>query len=182
MGIFDFITNPQGAVTDAAKDVASNVTSGAGNFFTNLISAPFRAISGFAHGVFGSIWNGVKYTAIIEGIKKIAPGIWYGAAKEIQGPEAAARSAEHLQRDGLPGEIFDSAKEGFGIAAAMGGASGAVDAVGGGIVGKAIALAFIGGTAAVTIGALNKAHPTLADNATPPATPGSKPTTAQTKA
>ena len=178
MGLFDIFTNPQQAVSDAAQNVASNVTSAGGNFFTNLISTPFKAIGGFAHGVFGSLWNGVKYTVIIEGLKKFFPQVWYGAAKVIQGPEGAARSAAHLHDDGLPGEVFDSAKEGFGVAAALGGIGGAVDGAGGGLVGTAVVLAFLGGTAAVTIGALHKNGVIASDSTTPPTPstpPGSRP-------
>lgn len=164
--------NAAGAVADAASGAATT----AGNWLTNLISAPFRAITsvpgqlfgavgGAAKGVFGSLWNGVLFTVGLTGLKLLSPEGWRSAVTAIGGEEAAARTAEMVRRDGIGGVVLDSALQGFGLAAAVGGARGAVD--GGGLL--------AGGGLVAGVGAL--AYSSLGSHAAPttsPTTPGAR--------
>lgn len=185
MGILDLFTNPQKAVTDVAQDVTNKVTSEGGSFLMDLLSSPFRAISGLASGVFGSLWNGVKYTGILLGVQFLAPAVFNPVYGAIFGKEALEKLQAGREKDGLPGVILDSAKLGFGTAAALGGASGAIGNTADSFGGKLGAVATFAGVAAVTIGALHKGDIKLADSNAPaaplPAPTGAKPKTEQAK-
>ena len=180
MGMFDFM-NPQKVVSD----VTESVTTNGGNFLSNLIFSPFRAISGFAHGVMDSLWNGVKYTGIILGVKTLAPTLWNAGVEAVQGPQALAALKEHRVKDGLPGLVLDSAKDGFGLAAVIGGTSGAFNSAGDGVASKLGAGVVMASVAAVTIGALHKNEVNMTDGnvafAQVPTTPSVKPKTEQAK-
>lgn len=180
MGMFDWLTNPQAAITDAAQNVVGDVTNAGGSFLGNLVSAPFKAAAGFVRGAFGSLWNGVKYSAIVLGIQAFAAPVYNAAYGAIRGPEALQKLKEDREKNGLPGVVLHSAKIGFGTAAALGGASGAVENAGGGITGMLGTGLLIAAGSAVAIGALHQGDVKVADNdghgTIPAATPGAKKT------
>ena len=178
--------DPIQKVTDAAGNA---MTGGIGNFFGNLVGAPFKAVSGFVSGALGSLWNGAMFTAGITALKLFTPDLWRLALTTVGGKDSAAKAAARVSDSGITGVIFDSALEGFGASAALGGIGGAVEASAGGssglggLIGTGVVLA---GVTAVTIGAIHHNGIKVAENGAsptpPPTIPGAKPKAEQAKA
>jgi hypothetical protein len=154
-----------------------------GSFFSNLISAPFRAISGLISGVFNSLWTGVLATAGITATKLLLPDLWRAGVHAVGGQALADKTAKEIKEKGVPGVIANSALEGFGLAAAFGGAKGMWDGATnrsgdtagglGSLIGAGVAIAVVG---SVALGAIHKQGVSAAGEAdnsakTPPATP-----------
>lgn len=162
---------------ESAPGAAPAAAAPAGNFFTNLIRAPLQAVGSFiaapfaailsipgkifgalggaAKGVVSGIWSGVLYTGVISGLKILSPELWATVARATGGEAAVTRAANLAGEDGIAGIVVDSAKQGFGLAALIGGARGAFD--GGGVLGGGVVMATV---TAVALGALQRPSPT----------------------
>ncbi len=173
MSILDPLLNPQQTVANITQEVVDT----GGSFLGNLIRSPFRMLSGAFHGALGSLWNGVKYTGIILGLRTLAPSLWNAGVKIVGGEAAMQDLRTQNVQNGLPGLIVDSAIKGFGTAAVLGGAGGAIEGAGGGLMGTVTTGIVMAAGAAVGLGAVHNSGTHVTGNAgnPPPPTPAGAP-------
>ncbi len=172
------------AATQAAGQVAQTAMNSGGNFFGDLIGSFFKAPGAILSGVFGSLFNGALLTAGIMAIKTFAMPLWRMLLNTIDPSGKMAHDAAmkinntngHTGESGMAGMLLDSALEGFGASAALGGAGNLIsEGMGAGLGGMIGTVVFAGVLGAITLGAIHPEGIKLAGDSkggpTPPPTP-----------
>ena len=94
-------TGVPGAIGDAVSSAATSAANTAGNWFTNLLWAPFRAVGGAAKGAWDSLGTGLMFTLGFTALKTVSPPLWRSLDVAIGGEARAARTTAMFARHSM---------------------------------------------------------------------------------